>query len=461
MNQPLPGNDDRNDVGSGHPAGSAAAGGKAVLGPFSVREVVIFASLLVILIASIVPFSVDGGWELNLWNSTTVFFLGVGVLLPLGVGALLAARRLSPGTALRIGSLSLDQFASVSAVLALAYFLVQFSAVLSASLFVCLLGALVFFAATVLAPHIPGFSADFGGRAETPAHRVARDAAALTPRPKAPAAPAQAGAPGRGAGAAQQDPRAAGRSGGQAGAPAPGPQAVPAGRGSADGAAAAAGAGAAAAAGAGIAAAEAGQAAHASGAQPQQRASAPAQAGAAAPAANSAATGAEPAAQGTPVRAETDRAETGRDGAAPADARRNDAEAGAPAGVSRPEVSGGDTAGSGSGEGTTVQAGQEEALPATTAHPVVSSDAHPRTESISAVRDENDAVVEAFWFAVGTPRQIVDERTGLPLFMFYPGDWELGLEDRGHEFLVQDKRTGRIGVLRDLSNIERVSSDEN
>ncbi|MSR99578.1 hypothetical protein FYJ28_12190 [Arthrobacter sp. BL-252-APC-1A] len=83
----------------------------------------------------------------------------------------------------------------------------------------------------------------------------------------------------------------------------------------------------------------------------------------------------------------------------------------------------------------------------------------PAPESISATREENENVVEAFWFAVGTPRQIVDERTGLPLFMFYPGDWELGLEDRGHEFLVQDKRTGRIGVLRDLTNIERVSDD--
>ena len=81
------------------------------------------------------------------------------------------------------------------------------------------------------------------------------------------------------------------------------------------------------------------------------------------------------------------------------------------------------------------------------------------SDSISATRDESENVVEAFWFAVGTPRQIVDERTGLPLFMFQPGDWELGLEDRGHEVLVQDKRTGRIGVLRDLSNIERVGED--
>ena len=42
-----------------------------------------------------------------------------------------------------------------------------------------------------------------------------------------------------------------------------------------------------------------------------------------------------------------------------------------------------------------------------------------------------------------------------PVFVLQPGDWEVGIEDRGHEFLVQDKRTGRIGVMRDLRNIER------
>lgn len=83
--------------------------------------------------------------------------------------------------------------------------------------------------------------------------------------------------------------------------------------------------------------------------------------------------------------------------------------------------------------------------------------AHPRTESISATRDAEDdePVLEAFWFAVGTPRSVVDEQTGAPLFVLQPGDWEVGIEDRGHEFLVQDKRTGRIGVMRDLRNIER------
>ncbi|WAP52345.1 hypothetical protein OL239_03425 [Arthrobacter sp. ATA002] len=110
-----------------------------------------------------------------------------------------------------------------------------------------------------------------------------------------------------------------------------------------------------------------------------------------------------------------------------------------------------------SGPSRTAEAGQSHAEPATQASPLVP--APSGSESISATREESENVVEAFWFAVGTPRQIVDERTGLPLFMFHPGDWELGLEDRGTEFLVQDKRTGRIGVLRDLSNIERVGED--
>jgi hypothetical protein len=35
----------------------------------------------------------------------------------------------------------------------------------------------------------------------------------------------------------------------------------------------------------------------------------------------------------------------------------------------------------------------------------------------------------------------------------------VGIEDRGSEFLVQDKRTGAVGILRDLRNIERAPRD--
>jgi hypothetical protein len=67
---------------------------------------------------------------------------------------------------------------------------------------------------------------------------------------------------------------------------------------------------------------------------------------------------------------------------------------------------------------------------------------------------EEQPVHEAFWFAVAQPRTAIDERTGMPAFVIDPGGWVLALEDRGHEFLVQHT-DGRVGVLRDLSNIER------
>ena len=67
---------------------------------------------------------------------------------------------------------------------------------------------------------------------------------------------------------------------------------------------------------------------------------------------------------------------------------------------------------------------------------------------------EEQPVHEAFWFAVAQHRTAYDPRSGAPAFVIEPGGWVLALEDRGHEFLVQHT-DGRLGVLRDLSNIER------
>ena len=58
----------------------------------------------------------------NLWNLGSLFFLGLGIVLPLIVTALFVARRLSPATKIRIGSLSIDQFASVVASFTVAFF---------------------------------------------------------------------------------------------------------------------------------------------------------------------------------------------------------------------------------------------------------------------------------------------------------------------------------------------------
>lgn len=106
----------------------------------------------------------------------------------------------------------------------------------------------------------------------------------------------------------------------------------------------------------------------------------------------------------------------------------------------------------------TRQAGPDQgsATPATTVNPQVR-----RQDPIGATVDpasraepDQQPAYEAFWFAVAQPRTAVDPRTGSPAFVIEPGGWVLALEDRGHEFLVQHT-DGRVGVLRDLSNIER------
>lgn len=76
-----------------------------------------------------------------------------------------------------------------------------------------------------------------------------------------------------------------------------------------------------------------------------------------------------------------------------------------------------------------------------------------RAEQADTPRGAEPAQYEAFWFAVGSPRSAVGP-DGSPVFALEPGGWILALEDRGHEFLVQNT-DGRTGVLRDLQDIER------
>ena len=92
---------------------------EAVLGPFTIRDLTVFGSTLILFIASLIPmFAV----RYNLWNLGSLFFLGLGIILPVIVAALFVARRVSPETKIRIGSLSVDQFGSVVASFAVAFF---------------------------------------------------------------------------------------------------------------------------------------------------------------------------------------------------------------------------------------------------------------------------------------------------------------------------------------------------
>ena len=386
-----------------------AAGRKneAVLGPFTIRDLTVFGSTLILFVASLIPmFAV----RYNLWNLGSLFFLGLGILLPAIVAALFVARRVSPVTKIRIGSLSVDQFGSVVASFAVAFFFLAVAGAYVPSMLLALVGALGLLAATVLGRLIPVFAGDFLDRAEVPAHVVARDSAVPARKPRAPKEPKEA--------KDEAAPKAAGASAVAGWAK----RMTPGGKSGAAGAAGAAGT-AAAAATSGAAAPSpvvSSRGAQAAGTVPA----------ATAPKAQSAAEQAQPAAVAPPG------------GTAPANPQLPDARdrSAAAEDTRAAEV----PAASGTSAATTVnpQVRQQEPIGAT-------------VDPANRPEDQNVQIVqEAFWFAVAQPRPAVDEHSGVQAFVIEPGGWVLALEDRGHEFLVQHT-DGRVGVLRDLSNIER------
>ncbi|QHK20381.1 hypothetical protein GU243_12250 [Pseudarthrobacter psychrotolerans] len=383
---------------------------QAVLGPFTLRDLTVFAATLILLVASLLPIFFG---RFNLWNAGSLFFLGLGIVLPLIVTALFAARRLAPATKVRIGSLSVDQFASVVASFALAFFFISAAAAYVPSLLVGLAGSVVLFAGTVLSRFIPFFAGDFLGRDVSPAHVMARDSAVPLPKPHTPKEPKPAAAPVPAASAPAATPAA---SAGSFSAPA---------------------ASAPAAAAAVSSAPEVSEWSAAGDASPATQAAdvvpSPAATGAsAAPAVVETTTGDTATAASTPAAAP---AAVAAASAAEPEAAKDDAGTGVPA-AARPSA-------------------QEPA--ATAVHQLVRS-AEPIGATVDpASRPEEsyeEPAHEAFWFAVAQHRTAVDAQTGAPAFVIEPGGWVLALEDRGHEFLVQHT-DGRVGVLRDLSNIER------
>ncbi|KHL05413.1 SLC5/6 family protein [Sinomonas humi] len=533
---------------------NAAQDGRAaaVLGPFTARDIAVFVGVLITFVGSLLPL-VERGSTLNLWNAQNLYFIGIGILLPLVLAALFAWRRLSPGMHLRIGSLSLDQFASVVAAFACSYYFVFAVTALTPGGLVGFVGGAVLVVATILAPVIPAFAIDFAGRAEVPAHVIARDAVEPVQKPKTRAAGAQkAGAQKDGAvrpsafkpsqeskapqAARSQFPAAARLKNSPNGSPTPWAGSLasdgasaPEGEGvrgsgvsSAGAAAAATGAAGAAAAGASIAALAAGaMAAQGEGGKDKTEEAAghdepigrhnsgtpaaEAPASTAEDAASTAAAPVGPAADDDVVLGDAD----GEAYGAPRVAGRVEPTVGSHAGepqaarpaaveseAAEPAIAG--QAAEPAADKTSVmpsshEAGQEQAArekaaqaeavapegaseppqsePAPTQaspvlHPVEPEpEVGPATQLAPAVDrsagfeatrnyEEPEPEYEAFWFAVNHARAALDPESGLPLFTLEPGQWILALQDRGDEFLVQSQ-DGRIGVLRDLSGIER------
>ena len=419
-------------------AGSKTAGRKneAVLGPFTIRDLTVFGSTLILFVASLIPmFAV----RYNLWNLGSLFFLGLGIILPVIVAALFVARRVSPGTKMRVGSLSVDQFGSVVASFAVAFFFLSIAGAFVPSMLLALVGALGLLSATVLGRLIPFFAGDFLDRAEVPAHVVARESAVPVRKPRAPKAPKAA--------KDENAPKAAGTSavagwakrmtpGGQSAAAEPAPR---------------------------------GYEAFGAGAAPQQalpQSRVP-----------------RPAPQlrrrqrpskhrprpPRPPRSSAPRKPRSPASCPPPPHRRRrppPSRPRPPPSCLRPPTAAAD------GQIPDAQARAAAAAEETRAAevPVAASHSAPTTvnpqvrqqEPIGATVDpasrpeehEVQPVHEAFWFAVAQPRTAMDEHSGAAAFVIEPGGWVLALEDRGHEFLVQHT-DGRVGVLRDLSNIER------
>ena len=458
---------------------------EAVLGPFTIRDLTVFGSTLLLFIASLIPMF---AFAYNLWNLGSLFFLGLGIVLPLIVTALFVARRLSPSTRIRIGSLSIDQFASVVASFTLAFFFLAVAGAFVPSMLIALLGALGLFAATVLARWIPFFAGDFLGREETPAHIVAREAVAPVQKPRAPKTPKQPKKPkdSTGTGASKAAATGAATSGAAAsGAAASGAAAGwgkrPAASGPATGGQAATSPAPAASSPAApsTGAAPVASPGAAASSAPETQISGVVPAAGAAATAPSASSPSTPAASSTPSPVVPSPVVPSAEPARSAEPAASGAEETRAAAV--PSVAGAAAAGAAAaGAAATAPAAaqtrpaveqtQAAGVPATpggsaptTVNPQVRPNDHVRQqEPIGATVDpasrraEDDVhpVHEAFWFAVAQPRTAVDPRTGAPAFVIEPGGWVLAIEDRGDEFLVQHT-DGRLGVLRDLSNIER------
>ncbi|MFB7890829.1 hypothetical protein ACFC1I_01335 [Microbacterium sp. NPDC056044] len=161
------------------------------VGPFSIREVALVGTWIVAFVVSFFPISVFDVSP-SVWTSGIDWVLTIGV--PTVAVFLIALRRLSPQGIRRVGSLGIDQFASVAFSVATVLWLsILWNSFVRLSIgqgflaswvvwveFFLMLGGVVL---TVGAPFIAPFAQDFRGRPEVPAHRSARPVRRVSPRP--------------------------------------------------------------------------------------------------------------------------------------------------------------------------------------------------------------------------------------------------------------------------------------
>ena len=363
---------------------------------FTLRELVIVGAWTLMFVVSFFP--VLGGGA-SVWTSGIDWILTVGV--PTVAAFLVVLRRFSPEGIRRVGSLGIDQFASVAAAVAgvtwaqVLWHQVSASVVTGAFLvgwvpIVAAIAALALLAATVFAPLIPRLREDFEGRMETLAHRNADPVRPVIRRPRpTPPAPAPTVERERDA----LDP----------------------------------------AAGADSPAADADSAA--------------ADADSPAVHADSAAAATEDAAAVSADDADPDATRVIEVGP-PVDVRDSDAR--------QEGTSYTDPIGAlheiFEANGTVVPAETADHAPDDTTHSRGEAEALLRRNRGEHPRPE-DPDAQPFWILAGTERDVLDER-GQPLYRIGPSAWTLVIEDRDGAYVVRHD-DGRIGYLHDLTDITK------
>lgn len=157
---------------------------------FTLRELVILGAWALAFIVSFFPVHSGGP---SVWTSGIDWILTIGV--PTVAVFLVVLRRFSPDGIRRVGSLGIDQFASVAATVAGAVWAqllwhqtsasVQTGALLVGWVpIVAQIATLALIVATVAAPLVPGLREDFEGRMETLAHRNADPVRPVIRRPR-------------------------------------------------------------------------------------------------------------------------------------------------------------------------------------------------------------------------------------------------------------------------------------
>ncbi|RLK49643.1 hypothetical protein [Microbacterium telephonicum] len=168
------------------------------VGPFSIREVALLGVWAVAFVVSFFSIYGDARFMQALGVGGTVWTSGISWILTIGAPTvavgLLVLRRFSPDGIRRVGSLGIDQFASVAfSVATLVWLGILWEEIARAAqgglwlhswviwveFFLMLAGVLL----TVFAPFIAPFDQDFRGRPQVTAHALASPARPVTARP--------------------------------------------------------------------------------------------------------------------------------------------------------------------------------------------------------------------------------------------------------------------------------------